>query len=126
MSLNNNHEGIKQRPREKLKYVDEDLLVDKTGRKAFRSAAYAIGIAVGFLILSPLLPEIGTPEENTMIVSVFRTLSMWMIFYGFAISFAFFFMRPRVRFIMAILNWVVIPTVLIWVAFQISDIMGGA
>lgn len=116
---------IKQRPPEKLKYVDEDLLVNKVGRKAFKSAAYSIGIAVGFLILSPLLPEIGTPEQHELFMGVFRTVAVWMIVYGAAVAGGFFFMRPRVKLIMSTLNWFVMPGVLLWAVFRIQDILAG-
>jgi hypothetical protein len=117
---------IKQRPPEKLKYVDEDLLVNKVGRKAFKSAAYSIGIAAGFLIMSPLLPEIGTPEQHELFMGVFRTVAMWMVIYGTAIAVGFFFMRPRVKLIMSTLNWFIMPAVLLWAVFEIKDILSGA
>jgi len=115
---------IKQKPPEKLKYVDEDLLVNKIGRKAFKSAAYSVGIAVGFLILSPLLPEMGSAEQHEKFMDVLHTVALWMIFYGALIAGSFFFMRTHVKLIMSILNWFVMPGVVLWALMAIKDIMG--
>lgn len=116
---------IKQKQPEKLKYVDEELLVDKTGRRAFKSAAYSVGIAVGFLILSPLLPEMGGPEKHEAIVSALRGIAFWMIGYALAVTIAFFFVRAHVKKVLFILNWIVVPMIAITVFLEIKDILAG-
>lgn len=117
---------IKQKPPEKLKYVDEDLLVDRTGRKAFRAAAYSMGIAIGFIILSPFLPDLGdTNEQSDQIIGVFRMVAFWMIGYSITVAFSFFFMRPRIKAVLFILNWIVMPAVVLNAILSIKDIMSG-
>lgn len=116
---------IKQRPPEKLKYVDEELLVDKTGRRAFKSAAYSVGIAIGFLILSPLLPEMGPEGRDGEVVAALRGVAYWMIAYALAVTLAFFFVRKHVKIVLFMLNWLVLPAVAINTFLDIQDILAG-
>lgn len=114
---------ISQKQKEKLKYVDEDLLVNKIGRKAFKRAAYAIGLAVGFFLLSPFLPDVGNKEKQDAIIGAFHVLALWLILYGALITVTFFFMREKLKLVMFILNWFVIPTVALKAVIDIMDAM---
>lgn len=116
---------IKQKQPEKLKYVDEELLVDKTGRKAFKSAAYSVGIAVGFLVLSPFLPEMGPEGRSGEIVSALRGIAYWMLGYALAVTVAFFFARAHVKKVLFILNWFIVPMIAISIFLDIKDILSG-
>ena len=108
-----------------MEYYDTELL-GKKNRRAFKSAAYAFGIAVGFLILSPILPDMGSSEAQSKdLLGEFRTLALWMIGYAVATGVAFIFFRKDVYKILTILNWVVVPTIAITAFMEISDILKG-
>ncbi len=117
---------IEQKQRRRESAIDEELLVDRTGRKVFKSSAYSMGIAIGFLILSPILPAMGdTAEQSAEMLSVFRTLALWMIAYSVVVAFVFLFLRPKVKMVLMMLNWFLMPTVVIWGILEIKDILTG-
>lgn len=116
---------IRQKERENLKYVDEELLVDKTGRKAFKSAAYSVGISAGFLLLSLFLPAMGPEGKGDEIISVFRSLAFWMIGYALAVTIAFLFVRRHVKIVLFMLNWFFAPAVVINALLDIKNIISG-
>ena len=117
---------IRQKERRKESYIDEELLVDKTGRKVFKSSAYSMGIAIGFLILSPILPAMGdTAEQSAAMLSVFRTLAIWMIAYSVIVAFSFLFLRSKIKMILMMLNWFLMPSVVLWGILEIKDILTG-
>jgi len=125
MPNNNHYDPIRQKEAKKMEYYDEELL-GKKNRRAFKSAAYAFGIAVGFLILSPLLPDMGSSEEESeALLSAFRTIACWMIGYAATTGVAFIFFRKNVYKILTILNWVVVPMIAITMFMEISDILKG-
>lgn len=117
---------IEQKDRRRESAIDEELFADKTGRKVFKSSAYSMGLAVGFLILSPLIPDMGeTPEQSAAFVSVFRTMAVWMIAYSIAVAFSFLFLRPKIKMILMMLNWFIMPGVVLWGVLEIKDILTG-
>lgn len=117
---------IRQKEKRNESYIDEQLMVDRTGRKVFKSSAYSMGIAVGFLILSPLLPDMGeTAEQSAELVSVFRTLAVWMIVYAVAVAMGFIFLRSKIKMILLMLNLIIAPTIILWGVFEIKDILTG-
>lgn len=117
---------IEQKQRRRESAIDEELLVDRTGRKVFKSSAYSMGIAIGFLILSPILPAMGdTAEQSAEMLSVFRTLALSMIAYSVVVAFVFLFLRPKVKMVLMMLNWFLMPTVVIWGILEIKDILTG-
>lgn len=85
-----------------------------------------MGIAIGFLILSPILPAMGdTAEQSAEMLSVFRTLALSMIAYSVVVAFVFLFLRPKVKMVLMMLNWFLMPTVVIWGILEIKDILTG-
>ncbi|HEU4839258.1 MAG TPA: hypothetical protein VFS88_07605 [Micavibrio sp.] len=117
---------VPQKKRHEESYIDEQLMADKTGRKVFKSSAYSMGIAVGFLILSPLLPDMGeTAEQSEAMVSVFRSLALWMIAYSIIVAVSFLFLRSKIKMILMMLNWFLMPGVVLWGVFEIKDILTG-
>ena len=116
--------GHQQDPR-RAAYIDEQLMADRTGRKAFKSSAYSLGIGIGFLILSPLLPDFGDPERSKAMFGVFRTVALWMVGYSLVVALGFFFARDKIKMILGILNWIIIPTIGIWAVMEISGILTG-
>jgi len=125
MPNNNHYDPIRQKEAKQMEFYDSELL-GKKNRRAFKSAAYAFGIAVGFLVMSPLLPDLGSGEEESKaLLSAFRDIAFWMIGYAAATGAAFIFFRNNVYKILAILNWVVVPMVAITAFMEISDILKG-
>lgn len=117
---------IRQKEKKKDSYIDEELMVDRTGRKVFKSSAYSMGIAIGFLILSPILPAMGdTAEQSDAMLGVFRTLAVWMIAYSIIVAFSFIFLRSKVKMILMMLNWFLMPSVVLWGILEIKDILTG-
>lgn len=107
-----------ERRRKEIQYVDVDLLGKKQNVKCFKSAAYAMGFGVGFLILSPFLPDVGEEKKSEAMVDLYQSVSFWMIAYAIAVTISFFFFRKNIPFIMFILNWFAIPTVALWAMIE--------
>ncbi len=121
----NHYDPVRQKQAKQMEYYDTELL-GKKNRKAFKSAAYAFGIAIGFLLMSPLLPEMGNnKEQSEALLSAFRDIAFWMIGYAVATGVAFIFFRKDVYKILTILNWVVVPTIGISAFMEISGILQG-
>lgn len=116
---------IRQKPRPQQSPIDEELMGHK-GRKSFKSAAYSFGLAIGFLLLAPLVPEIGDPQKQIEIMKIFSSTALWMIGYSVVITLAFFFLRAYVNGIISILNWFFVPTVLIWALYDIYNLLTAA
>jgi hypothetical protein len=120
-------DSIRQKEKRKDSYIDEELMIDKTGRKVFKSSAYSMGIAIGFLILSPILPTMGdTAEQSAAMLSIFRTLAVWMIAYSVVVAFSFLFLRSKIKMILMMLNWFLMPSVVLWGILEIKDILTGS
>ncbi len=119
------YEPIHQKKAKETAYIDEELM-GKKNRKAFKSAAYSFGLGIGFLVLSPLLPEMGTKEKSDALMSVFRVIAMWMIFYSAATGVAFIFFRKSVKMVLMLLNWFLVPSLAIWGFMEISGILSGS
>lgn len=100
--------------RHDLSVVDEQLLLHRENRKLFKAVAYGFGIGLGFLILSPLLPDIGNKEKSDAMIAVFNRVAIYMIAYAGIITFSFFFLRAHMKLVLFILNWLVLPTVGLW------------
>jgi|GEM_PF-4630830 len=117
---------IEQKNTRRESAIDEELLVDRIGRKVFKSSAYSMGLAIGFLILSPILPAMGdTAEQSADMLGVFRTLAVWMIAYSIIVAFSFLFLRSKVKMILMMLNWFLMPSVVLWGILEIKDILTG-
>ncbi len=116
---------IRQKEARKTAYIDEELMGNKVGRKVFKSSAYSLGIAIGFLILSPLLPEIGDKEQSEAMFGLFHVLAYWMIAYSIVVAVSFLFLRPKINMILMMLNWMLMPMIAIWALLQIKDILSG-
>ncbi len=118
-----------KRPQKRLEYVDVELLGNKKNVSVFKKAAYAFGVGFGFFIILPLLPDVGDPVKSKLMINLFHTISICMILYSVDVGVAFFFMRSNLKFIMFLLNWVVVPSFGIWAVMQGYDILtatGGA
>ncbi len=107
-----------EKRRKEIQFVDVDLLGKKQNIKCFKSAAYAMGFGVGFLILSPLLPDIGDKEKSSAMADLYQSVSLCMIAYALTVTVGFFFFRKNIPFIMFVLNWFVVPTLCIWAVME--------
>ncbi len=116
--------GVKQKPRSKSP-IDEELMGHK-GRKSFKSAAYSFGLAIGFLLLAPLMPEIGDTQKQAAITAIFYSTALWMIGYSVVITLAFFFLRAYVNGIISIMNWFFVPTIILWALYDIYNLLTAA
>lgn len=105
-----------------LSYVDSEVL-SKEYRKAFKSAAYAMGIAIGLLILRPMIFEIGSPEQHAKFMGLFGTMAMLMFLYSAAIAVTFFFFRSNLKPVLFLLNFFVAPSILIWAFMEGNSIL---
>ncbi len=103
--------------RKQFDYVDTELL-SKQNSKAFKSAAYAMGIAIGLFIVQPMLPEISDNSRQTEMVKLFNMSSLYLFLYAVAVSVTFFFFRGSLKPVLFVLNWFVMPTILLWVASE--------
>lgn len=105
----------------KFKYVDTELLGEKQNSKAFRGAAYTIGIAFVFIILSLVLPTFEDKRVAEMI-ELIRSLAWWMIGYAAIVVFAYIRMRKSMKVILFMLNWFMVPTIGLWFILRVMDI----
>lgn len=101
--------------RRQFDYVDTEVL-SKQNRKAFKSAAYAMGIAIGLFLVQPMLPEISEKSRQEQLIHLFDLASLSLFLYAAAITATFFFFRSNLKPILFVLNWVVLPTILFWIA----------
>lgn len=119
------HLPEQKRARKQLEYVDTELLGQKQNVKVFKKAAYGFGVGIGFLLVLPLLPDMGDSTKSKAMLDLFHTLSLGMIFYAGAITLGYFFLRSQIKFIMFALNWIYLPSFGIWAATQGYGILTG-
>lgn len=105
--------------------VDTELLGEKQNAKAFRGAAYAMGLAIGFLILSPLLGDFDGQKQISGMIELIRVMAMWMIGYAIIVIFAYIKMRKQMRAVLFMLNWFLIPTFGLWFILRVMDIFSN-
>lgn len=98
-------------------YVDTEIM-SKNNRKAFKSAAHSMGIAVGLFLLKPFLPEIGSPEKHEQMMHLFNMTALMLFLYSIAIAIVFFFLRSNLKPLLFILNFFVAPSIVLWVFTQ--------
>jgi hypothetical protein len=120
---------VKQLPEQKyannkFKYVDTELLGNKQNSKAFRGAAYTIGIATAFIILSVVLPSFDDKRVADMI-ELIRSLAWWMLAYAVIVVVAYFKMRKNMRSLLFMLNWFMVPTIGLWFIMRVMDIFSN-
>ena len=108
----------------KFKYVDTELLGDKQNSKAFRGAAYTMGIAAAFIFLSIILPTFENKRVADM-VELIRSLAWWMTGYAAIVVFAYFRLRKNMKFILFLLNWFMVPTIGLWFILRVADIFSN-
>ena len=108
----------------KMHFVDTQLLGDKHNSKAFRGAAYTMGIAFAFIFLSAILPTFEDDRVAGM-VELIRSLAWWMIAYASIVVFAYFKMRKNMRAILFMLNWFMVPTIGLWFILRVTDIFSN-
>ncbi|PZQ46556.1 MAG: hypothetical protein DI551_04940 [Micavibrio aeruginosavorus] len=112
-------------PDNKFKFVDTDLLGEKQNARAFRGAAYSIGIGAGFLILSPFLPKFeGQPQINQMVDLIF-VMAIWMVAYAAVVIFTYLKSRKSMKYVLFMLNWFLIPTFGLWFILRVMDIFSN-
>ena len=66
-----------------------------------------------------------TAEQSAAMLSVFRTLAIWMIAYSVIVAFSFLFLRSKIKMILMMLNWFLMPSVVLWGILEIKDILTG-
>lgn len=120
---------IQQLPEQKTSryarnFVDADMLGEKQNAKSFRSAAYTLGIAIAFLILSLILPTFEDKRVADM-VELIRSLSFWMLGYGLVIVFSYIKMRKSMKYVRFMLTWFLAPTIGLWFILRVMDIFSN-
>ena len=108
----------------KMKFVDTELLGEKQNSKAFRGAAYSMGIGLGFLILSPLLKDYGNKQVTDM-VDLIGVMALWMVAYAAIVFFAYVKSRKHLKYVLFMLNWFLIPTFGLWFLLRVMDIFSN-
>lgn len=111
--------------RKNLDVVDQDLLINKENKSTFKAAAYSMGLGIGFLLLIPILPDIGNEERQRGMIDIFTRLSYLLVGYSLALAFGFFLLRPNIGLIKFILNWIVIPTAGLWAVIEGYKVLTG-
>lgn len=114
-----------QKRRINLDTVDQELLVNKQNKKVFKNVAYAMGIGVGFMLVMPILPDIGDEAKQDGMEAIYFVISYSLIAYSISLALGFFFLRPYVGLVAFILNWVVMPIVGLWAVTEGYKVIAG-
>jgi len=109
----------------KMHIVDVDLLGEKQNARAFRGAAYSIGIGAGFLILYPFLREGQESQQLKDMMELIRVMALWMLGYAAIVLFGYFKVRKHLKYVLFMLNWFLIPTFGLWFLLRIMDIFSN-
>ncbi len=114
---------VQQSTRRNMSVVDEDLLLNRQNKKAFKAAAYAMGFGLGMIFLVPMLPLIDDAEKMTAMKDIFRALGFCLIGYSIAVTVTFFVARPNLPVVLGFLNWIIIPMLACWVVVQAHAVL---
>ena len=105
-------------------FVDTQMLGEKQSSRAFRGAAYTIGIALGCLVLSLIVPTFEDKRVGDM-VELIRVTAFWMLGYAAIVVFAYVKMRAQMRAVLFLLNWILVPTFGVWFILRVMDIFSN-
>ena len=114
-----------QSRRRNLDVVDQELLGNKQNKKIFKNIAYAMGVGIGFILLIPMLPDIGDEAKQEGMEAIYFIISYTLMVYSISLGLGFFFLRPYVALVAFILNWVVMPMVGIWALVEGYKVISG-
>ncbi len=116
------YESVEQIARRRERnFVDTQLLGEKQNAKAFRSAAYTLGISFGFIVLSSILPTF-EDKHVSGIIELVRSLAYWMIFYAVIVVATYIGARKNMKHVLMMLNWIFAPTIGLWFIMRVMDI----
>lgn len=116
---------VEQGHKRDIGIVDEELLINKRNKKLFRAAAYGMGIGIGLFVFTPILPDVVSADKMAALRDLFHTLGWLMIFYSLGIGFGFFLLRPYIKLVLFLLNWVMVPIAGIYCVVQAMKIVSG-
>jgi hypothetical protein len=118
-------DSLEQGRKRDVSVVDEELLINKRNKKLFRAAAYGMGIGIGLFIFAPILPDIVSAGKMDALRGLFHTIGWMMILYSLGIGFGFFLLRPYIKLVLFLLNWVLVPITGIYSVIQAIKIVSG-
>jgi predicted membrane channel-forming protein YqfA (hemolysin III family) len=100
----------------------EDDLMAKDSRKTFMTAAYYLGTAVGLFIVYLAFPDIEGTTQDKEVLAVFGRIGIALVAASAVLMLALYFARGLSKTLMFILNWLVLPAVLIEGLLELADI----
>lgn len=108
------------------KPLEEDMMA-KDSRKTFMTAAYYIGTAFGLFIIYLVFPDIEGTTQDKEVLTVFGRIALALMAASAVLMMTLYYARGLSKTLMFILNWLVLPAVLIEALLELADIfMGGA
>lgn len=110
---------------EKLYEFDRAMLADKNGRQAYVCAGFALGVAVGFLILLIFLPDPEGSVRAIKMISIFYSFTFSLIAYAAFLGFWSKYFRGSIKTVLWIMNWFVFPAIMLGFSMDVYGILSG-
>lgn len=104
---------------------DREMLADEHGRQAYFCASFALGVAVGFLVLLMFLPDPDGSQRAERMISVFYGFTFSLIGYAAFLGFWSKFCRGSIKTVLRIMNWFVFPAIMFGFAVDVHGILFG-
>ena len=102
---------------------DKELKKEKKIGKIGRNAAVSIGLGLGFLVLTPSLPDIDNEAKTDAMKGLFANLAIMMISYGAVLLLSVVFVRNKAQLIAGIMSWFVAPSLALWFCMEVMDVL---
>lgn len=97
----------------------------KANRKTFMTAAFYVGIAIGLFAVGLVLPDIDGTTNDSEVIDVLSRIGYALIGASALLMIALFFAKGLSKMLMFILNWLVLPAVLIDGLLQLVEIFSA-
>ncbi len=92
--------------------------------KILKRSSIFIGVGFGFLILIPFLPDIADNEKQLAIKNLFFLSAKSVVAYGVLMCLTVFFLRNKALLIDSLMNFFIVPTYVLWFAYEAYAILG--